>query len=515
MIIRKPYAFLIRNFKKIHIFLLILSLFVVYKLFDVSSFVSEFMRFGTYDLYADPVTNHINLWLQISVFLLFIGSLSILILLRYKNKQWKMYLIPVIEYLILFFVLNMIKGFFNGYTNEVETTDLRLARDLLIMFSIAQIPAVITFIIRVFGLDKKKFNFNTDQEFLELSDKDREEVEINIDIDKDSIKRTYRKFKRNIGYFYAEHKIICTSLAVIFILFLVIGSYKYFFVTNKSYKEGELYSANGYTMQIKDAYYTDKDYKGEVISSKSNFLIVRVDVKNNSEPRVIEIENFHLRNGVSNFNSTRKTYEKEFIDFGETYSRVKEVKRDEKTSFIIIYKVDKNLNKDRFVMFYQEKGGVLRKIKINVKDVSKLEEKKELHLADDLKLGTLSNPDTVSFDAFEILDSTEYTTRQCTDGNCTTVSNKLNTDGNYRILQLEFGSKTYDSSKMLTFLARHGKIIYEDSDKEIKEVPIENVLNKKNYGKVLYLKVPKAIKSDTKLIINLKIRNKEYDYKLN
>ena len=44
MIIRKPYAFLIKNFRKIHIVLLILSLFVAYKLINVNSFVYEFMK---------------------------------------------------------------------------------------------------------------------------------------------------------------------------------------------------------------------------------------------------------------------------------------------------------------------------------------------------------------------------------------------------------------------------------------------------------------------------------------
>ena len=57
MIIRKPYAFLIKNFKRIHIVLLLLSLFVAYKVFDVSSFVNEFMKFGTYDYFKDPITN--------------------------------------------------------------------------------------------------------------------------------------------------------------------------------------------------------------------------------------------------------------------------------------------------------------------------------------------------------------------------------------------------------------------------------------------------------------------------
>ena len=285
MIIRKPYAFLIKNFKRIHIVLLLLSLFVAYKVFDVSSFVNEFMKFGTYDYFKDPITNHISTWLQISIIIIIIGSTAILFLLRYKEKPWKLYLIPIIEYTALYFVLNMIKGFFNIYTSVVKTTDVRLSRDLLIMAAIVQIPAIVIFIMRVFGLDKKKFNFNQDEEFLNLNEKDREEVEINIDIDKNSIKRFWKRTKRNINYFYTEHKGICIGIAAILVCAIAINSYKFIFVTNKTYSAGELYSANGYSMKIKNAYFTDKDYHGKVITKKSDFVIVEVEVKNNSKRR--------------------------------------------------------------------------------------------------------------------------------------------------------------------------------------------------------------------------------------
>ena len=341
MIIRKPYAFLIKNFKKIHIVLLVLSLFVCYKIFDVASFIADFMSFGTYDYYTDPFTRHASTGMLVSIALIFLGSAAILFLLRYKQKQWKLYLIPIIEYGAMFFVLGMLKGIFNMYNTVIETTDVRLARDLLIMLAIAQIPAIAVFVIRVFGLDKKKFNFKQDEEFLGLSEADREEVEVNLDIDKDSFKRFYRRTKRNINYFYTEHKKICVMIVVLILLTGVIGTYKHFFVTNKSYEEGEIYSANGYTMKINDAYYTDKDYAGNVISKKSAFVIIDVIVKNNSQPRTIDMENFHIKNGTKDFVSTRKTYEKEFVDLGTTYNIVKELKRDEQTSFIIVYKVDK------------------------------------------------------------------------------------------------------------------------------------------------------------------------------
>ena len=158
MIIRKPYAFLIKNFKKIHIVLLVLSLFVCYKIFDVASFIADFMSFGTYDYYTDPFTRHASPAMLVSIALIFLGSAAILFLLRYKQKQWKLYLIPIIEYGAMFFVLGMLRGIFIMYNTVIETTDVRLARDLLIMLAIAQIPAIAVFVIRVFGLDKKKFN---------------------------------------------------------------------------------------------------------------------------------------------------------------------------------------------------------------------------------------------------------------------------------------------------------------------------------------------------------------------
>ena len=56
MIIRKPYAFLIKNFKKIHIFLLLLCCYIYYKNMQTRSFVSEFVQLGTYDAYNEPIT---------------------------------------------------------------------------------------------------------------------------------------------------------------------------------------------------------------------------------------------------------------------------------------------------------------------------------------------------------------------------------------------------------------------------------------------------------------------------
>ena len=65
MVIRKPYAFLIKNFKKIHIFLFLLCAFIYYKVLQVNEFVSEFMQLGSYDSYNEPIARYINFFIYL------------------------------------------------------------------------------------------------------------------------------------------------------------------------------------------------------------------------------------------------------------------------------------------------------------------------------------------------------------------------------------------------------------------------------------------------------------------
>ena len=61
-------------------------------------------------------------------------------------------------------------------------------------------PAIAIFFMRTFALDIGKFNFNSDKEFLELSDEDREEIEINFDIDINTLVKALRNQADSAGY---------------------------------------------------------------------------------------------------------------------------------------------------------------------------------------------------------------------------------------------------------------------------------------------------------------------------
>ena len=516
MIIRKPYAFLIKNFKKIHIVLLVLSLFVAYKLLDVNSFVSDFMKYETYDFFSNPISKHISIFLQLSVIILIIGSVSLLFLLMHKQKPWKIYLVPVIEYIVLFFVLNMIKSFFNSYSDNVEVTDLRLSRDLLAIFLIAQIPTIIIFTIRVFGLDLKKFNFNSDQEFLELSESDREEFEIGLNFDKNALIRGYRRLLRNLNYFYQEHKIICRTIAGIIIVIILYQSYKTIFVTNKSYKVGDYYTADGYTFKINHSYYSDKDAAGNIISQKSAFLVVDLTIINNGETRLLNLEKFHIRRGKHDFKTTNKIYQKEFKDLGQTYDFEQKLKHNGKLNCLIIYKVDKKINYKKFVLFYQERNGYLRKIKLKTEDISKIAETENKELGDKIDINLAGKKDSISFDDVEFEDEMSISVKECIEGDCHFKTKKFASDESYKFLEISFSSIGLEAKNMIDILNNYGKLKYRNSSESDEWQDLDTIYatSKMYSGKSIFLKVPVEI-LDQEIMLELLIRNKSYNYKLN
>lgn len=516
MIFRKPYAFLIKNFKKIHFVLLLFSLFVAYKLMDVNRFIRDFMHYGSYDLFQDPITNHITFFLKIFLILLILGSAALLFLLRHKQKPWKLYLYPIIEYLSLYLVLGMISSFFDNYTSDVATTDLRLSRDLLMIFLIAQLPAIFIFLMRIVGIDLKKFNFNLDEEFLELKDEDREEFEISINIDYHSFKRLFKRTFRNLKYFYLEHKNICHGILGLFLIFFAFQVYHFFFVTNKSYSEGNDYSINGYTIQVHNSYFTDKDYRGNVVTKNSDFVIIDLSVTNHSAMRKMYIDNFHLKNDSRDYVTTQTSYAKEFQDFGNPYESVKELKYGETFRFIIIFKVEKDLNLNKFNLFYQE-NDYLRKIKLKIKDYSKIKDVGTFKLGEDFEFTVKNKKQNISFDYYEFYDSIDYSVRSCGASTCSIQNLNYVAPQDKKILKIDFASTTYEGKDMVDFSNDYGKIVYIDNsegENEEVELDFQYPFSKKATGKFIYTLVPREVETTSSLKIIYTIRNKKYVYQL-
>ncbi len=514
MIIRKPYAFLIKNFKKVHAVLLIISLYVFFKLLDVSSFIRDFMSFGIYEYDKSPISKHITPLLNLSIIVLIIGIISLILLLKRKDKPWKIYLVTLIEYIGLFLVLGMISNFFGHFSNAVATTDVRLSRDLLFMLILGNVATMGIFGMRLLGMDLNKFNFSSDQEFLELSDEDREEVELRVRIDKNIFIRLYNRTTRNLNYFYLEHKTICNAFFGIIGVVLIVTAAKFMFITNKSYSEGDFYSANGYTIQINKSYFTDKDYKGDIIARKSNFVIVDLTIQNNEATRSIKIDNFHLKSGVSDYSPGGKTYAKQFQDLGMTFDEVKKLKKDETVNMIIVFKVDKELSKDSFALFYQEDEGTLRKIKLKITDISQIKDKGIIDLGEPITFKIKPNSETVSFDKYEFTNKVTYPVKKCDSEKCFNSRESYTASKGNMILKIDFASENFEGKEMVDFCSDYGKIYYIDNSKMEHSVEFKYALPNRASGKTLYTLVPEEVAKSETLQFVYVIRNEKYTYKL-
>ncbi len=516
MIIRKPYAFLIKHFRKIHILLLALCAYIYYKNLQLSAFVNEFMSLGTYDVINEPIAKHISFFVIIAMLIVIIGSIILVLLLRHKKKPWKLYLIPALEYTFMLIIFLATKSFFDSYTGGLDQANIRAIRDFLFIATLVQYPIFIIFIIRIFGVDLNKFNFKMDEEYLELNNEDREELEINIDFDKESLKRGAKRLIRNVGYVYQEHKLIANTIISILLIILLYNSYKFIFITNKSYKEGESLNANGYTITLNNSYYTDKDYKGDIVSEKSAFVILDLTIKNNSETREIDLNKFHVMNGINDYVTTAKTFETEFQDFGKAYEK-KELKRDESFNLIMIFKVNKDLSTKRFVLYYQEFNNNephLRKIKLKLNDMSEINENKTLTLGEEMNFILKKQQETVIFDEYEILDTTDYSYRVCYSSNCSTYTGTYTAPEGYKILKISFASNNFEGKDMIDFSTNYGKINYINSKNKKSTIAIKNPFNKTYYGKYLYTTIPIEVANSSSIELTYTVRNNKYTYKI-
>lgn len=516
MIIRKPYTFLIKHFKKIHIVLLALALFVYYKNLQIYTFVKDFISLLVYNSYEDPISKYISAGSMISLVILIVGSAALVSILQKKNKPWKLYLLPVIQYSLMLFSYIYISHFFNMYTGVESATSLRAFRDILLVSQVLQFGVFIVFLMRIFGVDTNKFNFKLDEEYLELDQSDKEELEININIDKDGFKRAYKRFIRNLNYVYQEHKFIFRVIVIVFILLTAFNTIAYI-NKHKSYKEGDTFKSNNYIVTINNSYYTDKSYNGKVISKKSSFVIVDLTIKNNiAQKREVDLNKYHIINGVSNYTQTEKTFETEFQDFGKVYEKLT-LKANESKRMIMIFKVDKKLPVERFVLYYQEiniKGSLLRKIKLNLSNVSKINDREKQKIGDAITFEVNNEKETILFESLETLQSTDYTYRACNNTLCNNSKASYTAPAGYKIFKLTFGSDTYEGNDIAYFAKHYGEIEYLAADGKTKKIEIVNPIPRRFYGKYLYIKVPDEVALSNDVNILFTIRDIRYRYKI-
>lgn len=338
MILRRPYAFLIKHFRFIHLIIFSMLLYITLKARDILNFLKDYISFnGNIEVIS---SNYINYYMFISIFIIIILSVVIFYLMKYKNKPRLFYIgtiiVSMISFILFIYLYNSIRSL---EVLTISGREIRLYRDLSRINYWLLVITSIPMLIRGLGFDIKKFNFTNDLKELNLNKEDSAEVEVGTNINSNNIKRVGRRTFRELKYYYKDNKMIINIIAIItlFIIIMLFPFNKY--VVNRDLNEGEILSNNYFNLKVNKSYISDR----KRISKNNCYVILDISVLGKVNKYALDLDEFVLIGDNNKYIPSQKYYNY-FTDIGigykDYYLDINEYK-----NYILIYNIN-NIDKD-------------------------------------------------------------------------------------------------------------------------------------------------------------------------
>ncbi len=531
MVLKKPYAILIKNFKKIHLLLSALLIFLSYQTTNLLTFFNEYISSGRYSTVTSSLANtYLNLPIFIAVVAVVLISIAIFILMRQKNKPTLIYLLMIGFYLGLFIY------FIQSYVlldsleyNPIDPRAIRAVRDFCTIITYSQYALSIAMLVRAVGFDIKKFNFGEDLSELQIEVSDNEEFELTMGVDTDKIGRKVRRSKREFKYFLLENKFIILLISAIVILISLITTLINFAFLNKIYTMNDSFKSNDYIIELTNAQQTNLNQKGELIASlNKTYIVVNLNITNlNSESRNVLLDDLSLEIENRAYKPIVSLYDK-FIDFGSGLNNQK-LKQNQMGNYVIVFEVEKDSLSKEILFRYCYKAVVNRgvvkqyfqKVRLYVNKEKSIEIVGQTSLSKELnfKNKPLYNS-KIKIDYFLIANKIPYEIMQCYEKNCNTDNRTLvNQQVDKKIMKLY---ATYIVDKKVTIkeagtvqeiLKNYGFFEYEINSKKYR-LKLVDITPKNINGKELFFLVPDVIEKFDNLKLIIQIRTNRYEYQL-
>ena len=524
MIVRKPYAFLIKYFKIIHIILWLFIIFMLFNIRNIYMFFKNYFLTGTYIYVPNMAFQYISIPMLVITVILIGMFLLVLLLMREKKKPIIYYLMATIFYSLTFISLIVFSSFFNNleYTNYSNQI-IVIFRDISMILYYVNYYFFIVAFVRGFGFNVKKFNFEKDVKELDISDEDREEIEVGLDVDYDNIFNFFRKRKRYFKYYIKENSFIL----IVFLVIILLSTVTYITIdnllVNKTYLEKDTIMIDNVEYTVNNSYITNKDLNLEYVKDENtNYLIVDFSLLNKNEKSlklninnsrlVIDDKYYYPKTNVSNkFSDLGILYKNQDLisNFLKKYILVFEVGNiSQKKVIFELYSHTKVIN-DETVFCYKEillKPNTFKPIDLGsykLMDVVNLE-------------NTLYESGTLNLNKYELLDVVNYTYTKCDDkvldGKCLDYQASVVANLNKKILKIEYAS-SLENLNIFNYLS----IKYKINNKEylIKSNNIKNITPSDYSENDVLLEVSNdlSLASDIKFVFD--IRGAVFEYETN
>lgn len=533
MVLKKPYAFIIKHFKTIHLLLLIPILYLIIKTRAIVQFFNSYVSYGYTINFSEVLTNissnYINVLMYISIIIILLVFIAMSIILQQKEKPTKLYNVSILYYIVIFLLITASFSLFNAV--EADTLDdilARFVRDIGFIVYLSEYAfAALTF-IRGIGFNIKKFNFKSDLEDLEISSEDSEEFEFLVGKDITEAKRTIRRFFRELKYYYFENKFIVNIIVIVGVI--AIGTFIYMNreIKEKVYKENESFSFGSINIKVKDSFVSNISNNGKVINKDKSYVILLLELKNRyTEDKEFNQENLGLIVNKKRIqpNLSMGNY---FSDYGNPYTG-SNIKGESTVNYILVYEIDKYLVNGNFKLEsyarVDTKGGlgiINREIKINPTVVSDKIVTNTFNKGSVIDLNrTNLKKSTINIKDYELTNRYEYQTCR-NETNCITDAKSIfdYANGYNKTLLILDYELVLDEKSIYATLNRDYKTFFNDF-LEIKYryngkdyTTKVDILNPENYKDKLIMMVPNTINNAESIYALITIRNISYQIRL-
>lgn len=534
MILKKPYAFLIKYFRLIHIILAIPMFYLVYKSNNIVNFFNEYVE-NNYSLTVNGelTSMFINNLMYLGIILIILATLAVYFLFRYKEKPRKHYVAIVVYYLLLLVLFNVCHNILEVMQFDVlEASIARTYRDISLLIVLPQYYFCIFVLLRGFGFNIKKLNFADDLKELEISEKDSEEFEFVLGVDGHKTKRTIRRFFREFSYYIKENTFIFVSLICLALIGLGTSIYLNRDEIEKKYYQGDSFKYQNLLINIEDSIKTNLAFNGTEVTKGKYYLIIKLHVENNNSfDTKLSYTNFRIKiaNDYIMPIVDKSNY---FADYATPYSG-ELISAQEKNTYLLVYQLEKEQLQEEYELKiynkFKEDNGVFttKYITVGLTPIlmDRTEEVQSTTLNSELDLTNSNIGNTkLTVNYYNITNKYTYNYERCYNNICKNYTDYVSVDYFHTgmgstLLVIKYDLKLDKNSAYSgyiksekAFFTNFASVSYKIGETEYKIIPVN--LTPDNTENTLVLQVNEQIKDADEINFHITVRNKIYTINL-
>ena len=526
MIIRKPFAFIVRHFRKLHLLMLIPLIFLAYKSYYLMDFFNSYVVAGYKTELIDVSNIYFNLFIPLSCLLLLFFIYLIIHLFNIKHKEHTSYNIVFIFYLVLFFISLFLSGILSNFeTKSIDSAVAILFSGLSKVIFYMQPVMIFIFFFNGMGFDFRNFEFVNIKDEISINEEDSEEVEVNLGIEDYQFKRGIRRYFRELKYYVIENKAFFVALGSIFGLVLLFFVGKWIISLNRIVKIDKSFSHSYFSVSFNDSVLSTIDYNGNIILKGKVYLAVKTTIKNNTKGLLtLDTDNFWLDvNGDYYYPKLDRSGK--FIDLGKPYYGER-VGAGDQQEIVLVYELDELDIKDKYKIkvldsiTYKENAIIPKYKEITLKPrySSTVSTNGYYNMGDTLSLSntTLLNTN-LKFDNYSISKTYQYNYNYCYNEKFNVSTNIVTASANSMLLTLNGDisldeKSSYYKYKMGSnkFAEDFMKVVYYINNIE-NRVDVKDVTPSDSNG-ITVLEASSEIRNADSIMLEITIRNERYYY---